>query len=532
MSETREHSSLAPTLMRDGLVPGLQLATIRNGRVVGLQSHGVANAASGQPVTDRTIFEAASLGKPVFAYGVLRLASSGRLDLDAPIGRTLPDLSPAMAALTSRQLLSHTAGLPNQGGGKSLTPEGRPGERFSYSGEGYRLLQRVVERISGRPLNDYMQEQVFGPLGMTSSSFVWRDEYRDFKAFGHRQTGASAGRTRLSEARAPSSLETNAADYARFLIASIRGTGLDPLLARQFLTRQVGVETGCVGCLGRPPGPAQPGISWGLGWALAETSGGRFAWHWGDNETMQAYAAIALDGSRGMVAFTNSANGHSVVPLLVERTLGIDAPGYSWVASYERFDAPRRSLLRRIVRDGAGALSPSDHAMPMADLVTVARWLADGDRPAEAAALLGRVADREGFGAAEHALLAEAYRRAGRPSEAAVSARAALRLDPASRSAKQVLERLDMSARTVAAERLSHYAGRYMSPFGPLEVTTDGRRLLAQLEDQPAELLLPASDTRFVMDRTGLPLEFVYTGQRVAHAVVEAGEPIRLPRID
>lgn len=281
MSDHREQFLAVPALMRDGLVPGLQLAIIRNGRVVDVQSHGLADAASARAVDDRTVFEAASLGKPVFAYGVLRLASAGRLDLDSPIGRTLPDLSPALAALTPRHLLSHTAGLPNQGGGNDLRPEGLPGERFSYSGEGYRLLQRVVERVTGKPLNDYMQEEVFRPLGMTSSSYVWRDDYRDSKAFGHSHTGASAGRSRISDARAPSSLETTAADYARFMIASVRGTGLDPALARQFLSRQVGVEAGCVGCLDRAAGPPEPGMSWGLGWGLSETPGRRFAWHLG-----------------------------------------------------------------------------------------------------------------------------------------------------------------------------------------------------------------------------------------------------------
>src|SRR5215208_1707799 len=109
---TAQHRSAArpftiPTLMREALVPGLQMVVISNGRVRPVRAFGTANIDTQQPVTAQTVFEGASLSKPVFAYGVLKLASAERLDLNAPVRRYLPDLQGPAGQLTARQLLSH-----------------------------------------------------------------------------------------------------------------------------------------------------------------------------------------------------------------------------------------------------------------------------------------------------------------------------------------------------------------------------------------------------------------------------------------
>jgi CubicO group peptidase (beta-lactamase class C family) len=531
---SRAMSSSVPTLMEQALVPGMQVATIRRGRISSIQSFGVRDVASGAPVTDDTVFEAASLGKPLFAYGVLRLVSAGRMDLDAPVGRYLPGLEGAAATLTPRQLLSHTAGLPNERGGKGgFAPDPGLAQRFSYSGEGYRLLQMAVETITGKPLNDYMKDAVFEPLRMANSSYVWREDYAAKKAFGHGFTGVSAGRNRITEARAPSSLETTAADYARFLIAVVNGTGLDAKIERQMLQPQTPVQQDCVVCLGKPAGPKSSTLFWGLGWGIAAISGGPTAWHWGDNQTMQSYAAIALDGSRGVVIFANSANGHSIMPRVAAAALGIEAPGYAWLGSYQDYEAPPRRLMSKIVRQGLGALGPDDLALPRPDLLLVAQRLASGDRPVEAAALMERLVANGSATADEYALLADARRRAGREAEAREAAAAALRLQPGHRVATDVIRKIEMAERKVPPERLAQYAGRYSTPFGPMEIASEGGRLIARLQDQPPSPMLPTSDRAFLIENMDLPIEFVRgpDGQ-VTHAQVQAGGTIRLPRMD
>ncbi len=184
--------------MKDGEVPGLSIALIRDARVVWQRSFGVANSATNQPVIDDTIFEAASLSKPVFAYGVLRLVEKGKLDLDAPLVKYLP--KPYVAnddranLITARMVLTHTTGFPNWSINQPLKTQFKPGERFSYSGEGFVYLQKVVEHLTGQLLDQVMRKEVFEPLGMTSSSYVWMDKYENLKATGHDSAGAARER--------------------------------------------------------------------------------------------------------------------------------------------------------------------------------------------------------------------------------------------------------------------------------------------------------------------------------------------------
>ena len=515
-----------PKLMDDAIVPGVQIAVIENGRIR-VQSFGVADVGSGRRVTQKTVFEAASIGKPVFAYAVLTLASEGRINLDAPIGTYLPGLRDGIEKLTARQLLSHTSGLPPEGG-SGFSPSREL--RFSYSGEGISLLQRVVEQITGEPLQDYMSAAVFRPLGMASSSFVWRPEYVARKAFGHTYTGVSAGRNRITKAKAAASLETTAEDYARFLIAAAEGRGLKPSIARQFLEPQVRLEEGCVVCIGRPRGKPSD-LYWGLGIGLANVGGRTFAWHWGDNNTMQSYAAIESDAYRGVVILTNSANGHSIARAIASDILGFDAPGYAWVGIYGSYTDPDRRLLSKIVRRGVRSIDRADLALQTATIREVAERLMKGGHAAAAAALLTSFI-RKGSGApAEEVLLAESLRRTGRFEEATAAATQALQHSPGDGAAKAVMLRIQQSQRIIPAALLSRYAGRYSTPFGTLEITSDGRKLTARLTDQPPSEMLPLSDNEFFMESMGVPIAFVTDKNGlVTHATVRAGGDITLER--
>ena len=179
--------------------PGLSVALVHHGQQHWAAGYGVADRTTGQPVTAVTRFQAASLSKPVTAWGVLRLVESGRIGLDEPIigrlRRWRPPPSPFDAAgVTVRRLLSHTAGLSvhgyvgrprpplasvasslsgETGDGLPLELLEAPGRGSLYSVGGYSLLQLLVEKITGRPFADYMPAQVLEPLRMTTSSFRW-----------------------------------------------------------------------------------------------------------------------------------------------------------------------------------------------------------------------------------------------------------------------------------------------------------------------------------------------------------------------
>jgi CubicO group peptidase (beta-lactamase class C family) len=114
--------------------------------------------------------------------------------------------------------------------------------RFSYSGEGYIYLQRVVEKITGKLLNEYMAQAVFTPLGMTSSSYVWRPDFDALTATGHDTDGKPTEVVKSTEALAASTLNTTATDYELFVEAVLDGKGLKPATLREMEMPEIALD--------------------------------------------------------------------------------------------------------------------------------------------------------------------------------------------------------------------------------------------------------------------------------------------------
>lgn len=328
---------LIPQLMAEGAVPGLSIALVRDGRLIWHKGFGVVNAETKQPVSDETIFEAASLTKPVFAYAVLKLVDSGKLDLDTPLTKYLPGNyavgdDPRLNLITARHVLSHRPGFPNwrPRNSTSLKIHFTPGERFSYSGEGYVYLSKVIEHLTGEKIETVVQKLVFDPLGMTSSSLIWQERYKAIKIFNHNGLGKPTGQSSVMGANAAASLCTTADDYGRFIAAVLKGTGLRSETARMMLTPQVKVGAG-TNSIDRPAGEQSPWISWGLGWGLQHTSDGRSFWHWGDNGNNKAYVVAFEKQKMGVVVFTNSANGLSIIREIIDQAVGGFQPALDWL---------------------------------------------------------------------------------------------------------------------------------------------------------------------------------------------------------
>ena len=347
-----------PDLMAKGAVPGLSIALIRDRTTYWVHSFGVRDAKSGQPVTEETIFEAASLSKPVFAYGVLKLVDQGKLDLDTPLTKYLSppyiEGDERLERITARYVLSYRTGFPNwRGDGNALTIRFTPGERFSYSGEGFVYLQKVVEKVTGRALNDYMAEAVFVPLRMKSSSYVWRDDYDARTATGHDGDGQTREKSRPKEANAAASLHTTARDYALFVDAVMKGTGLKPKTVRQMETPQIAVDPECTNCTDRAPQELSRNVFWGLGWGIQETEQGESLWHWGDNGAFKCFVVFYPKRKIGMVLFTNSENGLSIAQAVEAEALGGDQPAFTWI-KYDRYDSEAIRFARAVRENGAG----------------------------------------------------------------------------------------------------------------------------------------------------------------------------------
>jgi CubicO group peptidase (beta-lactamase class C family) len=326
----------APDLMKKFGVPGLEIAVIRHGETTWLHAFGVKDAKTGQSVTNDTIFEAASLSKPVFAYGVFRLVEQGRLGLDVPLTTYLPKPyttgDDRLAKITARIVLSHRTGFPNWRDGDALPIYFTPGEKFSYSGEGYVYLQRVVEQITGKSLNDYMTESVFKPLGMTSSSYVWRHEFDALTATGHDAKGKPVDKWKPTEAGVASTLNTTARDYALFVEAVLDGKGLKAVTVREMETTQVALDPECRICVKHEPKQLSKNLFWGLGWGIERNGGRDEIWHWGDNGAFKAFVMAEPKTKSGVVMFANSENGLELARPIVDEAMGEKSLAFDWLS--------------------------------------------------------------------------------------------------------------------------------------------------------------------------------------------------------
>ena len=275
------------------------------------------------------IFQAASLGKPVVATLVLQLALRGKLDLEQPLNQVLPDgyahrqnlfalgeppvvdLVPgdALKKLTARHLLSHTSGLPNWSGKAPLLPFSEPGARWRYSGEGYVLLQHILYKLTGMPLNALASSELFAPLGLHDTAFKLTEHVAQSLVLGRAASG-QVRQLRFPYEIAASSLYTTASDYARFIAATLKDQRLLSLITESPV-----------------PVPNAPGVYWGLGWAIEHSSEHRAIWHWGNNPGFRALAMADLNSNDAVVALAAIESGMPQAKAAVRQVLPGSHPG-------------------------------------------------------------------------------------------------------------------------------------------------------------------------------------------------------------
>lgn len=439
--------ALVRRLMHDGEVPGLSLVVIRDGRVAWHQAYGVANAATRAPLTDRAVFEAASLSKPVFAYAVLALVDAGVLSLDMPLQRYLPEpvSDERMKLITARVVLDHTTGFENEVmPGQTLSVHFTPGTRFSYSGAGYLYLQRVVEQVTGKALPALIEELVFAPLGMRDSGYVWIPEYEDREVYGHNSAGRAAERRKPTIATV-ATLHTTPLDYAKFMIAILQRRGLKRETYEAMLTPQVHLDESCFTCLAKTSGAVSPSLFWGLGWALERTSRGKAFFHWGENNGELQHFAMGYPNGDALVVFTNSGNGLSIMPEIVSAVLGGEHPAFAWMG-YEHWDSPAKQLFRDIKQRGAAIAlrAPIVNDATESQLNRIGYQLLAAGRVSDAVAVFERNAQRFPESANVYDSLGEAYAAAGQREKAIASYARSLELDPKNTNAAEWLQKLRM----------------------------------------------------------------------------------------
>lgn len=363
--------------MQEASVPGLAAAVVAAGHVQEMIYCGKRSAHAADPVDEHTVFDAASLTKPVFAHAVLQLIDQAYLSLDEPLGKYLPNYfqgDDRAATITTRHVLSHTGGLPNWRSAEfPLKTYFQPGVRFSYSGEGFFYLQKVVEAITGQKLHTLAADLVLRPFGMTRSSMIWDFRFDTNRAYPHDAFGRPALGYKPGEANAAWSLQTTAADFGRFLTAVQTGERLTSQSAAAWLQPHIDVAHRGIQFLGADGDPVATGVAWGLGWGLEPDR--RTFFQWGDNGPFTAFTVGSLDEGRAVVILTNGASGLSIMPELVGHVMPGDRPSFAWL-DYVRHDAPVRRLLREAKEQGIAAVWPrfEEAGLEPDD----ARWIAQG----------------------------------------------------------------------------------------------------------------------------------------------------------
>src|SRR5512136_401511 len=345
--------------MENANVAGLSVAIINDGKIAYTGAFGYRDKGARVALDTQTVTGAASLSKTVFAYLVMLLAEEGTIDLDKPLheylSKPLPEYpnyadlagDDRYKQLTARMVLSHSTGFPNQ---RSFEPDQRlkflftPGTQYSYSGEGFALLQMVVEEVTGRDLETLARQKVFEPLGMTRTSYVWQKAFQTDVAQAHDQFGRTQRLLQLalrrSRSDAAGSMVTTAGDYARLLTAILNATGKQKATMDEMLRSQIAISSEQMFGPGawQQSNKYQPiGLSWALGWGRFDSEQGRAFFHTGHDLGYQNYTVTYPDKGIGIVLLSNSDNFESVAAELVQAAIGDVYTPFGWLG-YTPFD--------------------------------------------------------------------------------------------------------------------------------------------------------------------------------------------------
>ncbi len=336
------------TWMELASVPGASWAMLDGAGAISSGAVGCAKA-NAVPATPDTLFEAASLSKVVLAVAVHDMVRDKLIDLDRPVAKHVAFTDDAATrSITPRHLLSHSSGLPNwrDEAGEPLTAAFPPGTRFRYSGEGFALLGRLVEAVTGQTAAQVVETRVLRPAGMSRSTYGWARDTEPAVAWAHDGGGGvvidkgPAGYTMRRDAgplkpvdrwmlgereraavalgkppmpifmtpNMAAGLWTTASDYARFLA---------------FAQRYPGLSTKTIRVKGT--------LDWGLGWGMESDGERRFAWHWGTNDGVANLFVVDLVSGLAIVVLTNGDAGRKVYERAARTVFTREFDAFAWL---------------------------------------------------------------------------------------------------------------------------------------------------------------------------------------------------------
>ena len=307
-------------------IPGLSIAIINDGEIAYHRAFGVSNTTTNQKLDENSIFSAASLTKSTTAFFVMRLSEKGIIDLDRPLYFYLPEedleIDQRYKNVSARMVLSHRTGFPNWRW-FDKPPEGLeinrgdffmisdPNSEFTYSGEAYAYLGRVIAHlnfVNMNELSDVFQKEVAKPLKMEHAYVVWDDYLYDNKVFGHSDGEAlkkeGGGGLPHMNSLTFGGLNTEANSYAQFLTSIINGKGLYKETYKEMLSPYTVIPKDNVNY-------TEDGIThWSLGFGIKPIKTDTIYRHGGSVKGAQSEYAFSINKKYGYVFFVNCEKGN------------------------------------------------------------------------------------------------------------------------------------------------------------------------------------------------------------------------------
>lgn len=300
--------------LKENKVPTLGIGVIENGKLQQVKVFG--EIIKGVSAPYNTIFNVASLTKPVTAMVALKLVSLGKWNLDEPIYKYWIDADiandPQNKILTTRLILSHQTGFPNwrwMNENKKLNFQFEPGTKYQYSGEGMEYLRKALEKKFNKSLQQLANELIFKPLKMNDTRYVWDKNVDTSRlAIGYDKNGIAYETVKNKTPNAADDLLTTVEDYGNFLASVMNSEGLNKKVFDEMTSNQV-VST--------------KGKHFGLGFEIYNFKNGEYALsHGGADNGVQTIFFIFPKTKNGLLIFTNADTGGSVYEELVKHYLG------------------------------------------------------------------------------------------------------------------------------------------------------------------------------------------------------------------
>lgn len=485
--------------------PGAAALIVKDGRTVLRKGYGLANLELGVPIQPDMVFEIGSVTKQFTAASILLLAERGQLSVDDDITKYLPDYPTHGQKITLDHLLTHTSGIPSYTGLPEWLPRVRedmkveqlvalfkdkplefaPGERWAYNNSAYILLGAVIEKVSGRTYEDFVEQEIFKPLGMTRSSYGHNTEVVPGRVDGYDRMEEGYRRAQylsMTQPYSAGSLLSTVDDLARWSDALWGGKVLKPESLARMLT----------------PAKLASGLStrYAYGLGIGEYAGRTVVEHGGGifgfvSDTLRVpderlFVAIlsnnpAREPQPEALAFRIAARALGQ-PLESRQTLKLDAGALDEYVGVYRFSP---EVVRTVTRDGDRLFSQRSGG--------------------EKREIKATAKDRFAFDDWENELR---FRRDAQGKIAGVDFQARYGPDeqgeltneppPAERQAVQVDPAL-----------FDAYAGTYeLAPGFEIRITREGDQLFAQPTGQPKAEIFPESETKFFLKVVDAQLVF------------------------